>query len=129
MRPDTQIDSMLQEEARQRSSSVPSETEGERVRAAARELAADLSWLPGKPESETFAKRCQVLVVSFKRLSAGVEEAFSKARNSEDLLWLRNNIQQLSAAARGVTNELAPLTNIAIVTNKQEILPRVLAVA
>ena len=129
MRPDTQIESMMQEEARQRSSSPAREVEAERVRAAGKELGASLSWLPGKPESETLAKRCQALLASFKTLSAKTEEAFSKARSSEDLLWLRNNVQQLSTAARGVTNELAPLSNIAIVADKQEILPRVLAIA
>lgn len=129
MRPETQIDALFGEESRQASSRVSNEAELEVTRAAAKKLAATLSWLPGKPQSDALAKRCQVLVAKFKAVFAGVEESFAKARDSEDLLWLRNNVQQLAVAARGVANELGPLTTLAVVANDREILPRVLAIA
>ena len=128
MRPETQIDALFGEESRA-SSRAGNEAEVVAVRTAARELAASLSWLPGKPHSDTLAQRCRALVSNFKSLSARIEEAFAKTRDSEDLLWLRNNAQQLLAAARGVTNELGPLTHLAVVANQREILPRVLAIA
>jgi cyclic beta-1,2-glucan synthetase len=129
MRPETQIDAFFGEDTRHPSSPVGNQSEVEAIRASAKELAATLSWLPGKPHSDALAKRCQALVAKFKTLFANVEEAFAKARDSEDLLWLRNNTQQLTAAARGVANELGPLTNLAVVVNDKEILPRVLAIA
>ena len=96
---------------------------------AARELAARLSWLPGSPPSDTFSKRCHKLTATFKSVFARVETAFAQAPDSEDLLWLRNNAQQLASAARGVANELVPQATLPAVSNKIDILPRVLAIA
>ena len=96
---------------------------------AARELAARLSWLPGSPPSDTFSKRCHKLTATFKSVFARVETAFAQAPDSEDLLWLRNNAQQLASAARGVANELVPQATLPVVSNKIDILPRVLAIA
>jgi cyclic beta-1,2-glucan synthetase len=98
------------------------------MRVAGQELAAQLGWLPGA-SSETFAERCRKLAATFKALFAGVDAAFAKAPKSEDLLWLRDNAQQLSSEVRGVANELAPLTTIPHVSTKSEIEPRVLAIA
>jgi cyclic beta-1,2-glucan synthetase len=96
---------------------------------AARELAATLNWLPGASPSEALAKRCREVADSFKRLSGQVEGAYAKNPSSEDLLWLRTNAQQLSSAARQVMNDLAPLGTLPVVSDKNEIAPRVLAIA
>lgn len=110
-------------------SSTGNGAEGGTLRGTAMELAARLSWLPGSLSSDTFAKRCQNLVAAFKPVFARVEAAFAQAPDSEDLLWLRSNAQQLSSAARIVASELGPLTTLPVVSTKDEILPRVLAIA
>jgi cyclic beta-1,2-glucan synthetase len=96
---------------------------------AARELAATLSWLPGASPSEALARRCRELADSFKKISGQVESAYAKNSSSEDLLWLRTNAQQLSSAARQVMKDLAPLGTLPVVSDKNEIGPRVLAIA
>jgi hypothetical protein len=58
-----------------------------------------------------------------------VDEAYTKNPKSEDLLWLRNNAQQLSSAGRLVASELVPLRDLPVVSDKNEMLPRVLAIA
>ena len=65
----------------------------------------------------------------FQDVFAGVDAAFAQAPSSEDLLWLRDNAQQLSSDARAVANELGPLTRLPHVGNEGRILPRVLAIA
>lgn len=100
-----------------------------KIRRAAKELAANLTWLRGTPSLDAFSKRCQNLVAEFKSVLAEVEAAFAQAPDSEDLLWLRNNAQQLSSAARLVANELGPLSTLPVVSDKQEVLPRILAIA
>jgi cyclic beta-1,2-glucan synthetase len=110
-------------------SSASNGAEDRTMRSAAIELAASLSWLRGSPSSDTFSKRCQNLVAAFKSISARVDAAFSQVPDSEDLLWLRDNAQQLSSAARLVASELGPLTTLPVVSNQVEILPRVLAIA
>ena len=97
------------------------------MRSAATDLALSLSWLRGTPSSDMLSVRCESLVAAFKSVFVKVESAFAQALESEDLLWLRNNAQQLSSAARLISNELGPLTNLPIVSSKDEILPRVLA--
>jgi cyclic beta-1,2-glucan synthetase len=99
------------------------------LRTVAAELAASLSWLPGRPSSEAFSKRCEALTETFKSLFDQVEDAFAKNPDSEDLLWLRNNAHQLSSAARTTANELVSLASVPVVSNKIQILPRVLAIA
>ena len=98
------------------------------MRAAGNELATQLGWLPGA-SSDTFSLRCRKAATTFKLLFARVEAAFEKAPSSEGLLWLRNNAQQLSSQMRAVEADLGPLTGIPHVSSKDEILPRVLAVA
>ena len=98
------------------------------MRVAALELAAQLSWLPGA-SSNTFSERCRKVAATFKGIFAGVDAAFAKAPDSEDLLWLRDNEQQLSSAASEVATDLGTLTHIPHVSKDQEILPRVLAIA
>jgi cyclic beta-1,2-glucan synthetase len=127
MVPNTQTDSIIGDDARY--SSAGNLAEARTTRVAAMELAAGLSWLPGSPSLDTFSKRCQNLVAAFKSMFACVDAAFSQVPNSEDLLWLRNNTQQLSSAARLVASELGPLTALPVVSNRDEILPRVLAIA
>src|ERR1700722_11214896 len=97
------------------------------MRSAATDLALSLSWLRGTPSSDMLSVRCESLVAAFKSVFVKVESAFAQALESEDLLWLRNNAQQLASAARLILNELGPLTNLPIVSSKDEILPRVLA--
>ena len=65
----------------------------------------------------------------FHAVFEGVDAAFAQAPGSEDLLWLRDNAQQLSSVARQVADELGPLTRLPHVGNGGEIVPRVLAIA
>lgn len=101
---------------------------------AGRALAATLTWLPATPSSDTFSKRCQALETAFSNLRSSVGAAFAQARNSrtatdEGLLWLRDNAQEFSSASRQLSSELAPLTHLPVVASKDEIMPRVLAIA
>ena len=97
------------------------------VRNAATELAASLTWLPDRESSEIFANRCQKLVQQLKVLSEGVEAAFERAPDSPDLNELRTNAIVLTGGARTLANELGQAT-LPMVSNKSEILPRVLAI-
>jgi hypothetical protein len=99
------------------------------MRNAATQLAARLGWLPKIFSSDTFARRCRKLLAVFQDVFEGVDAAFAQAPGSEDLLWLRDNAQQLSAAARLVAEELGGLTRLPHVGNEGEIVPRVLAIA
>jgi cyclic beta-1,2-glucan synthetase len=121
----TQIESIAAEEDQIR---VVTETEARIFRSAANALAGDLTWLPGRSSSETFSRRCEALTTTFKTVFDRVEDAFTEYPNSEDLLWLRNNAHQLSSAARTTAAELALLGTIPVVSNKVDILPRVLAI-
>jgi cyclic beta-1,2-glucan synthetase len=126
MRPET-IDSYIEEE--RQASNTGTEMEREMLRAAATGLAANLSWLPGASSSDALRSRCRALLANFKSLFEKVEPAFQKNPSSEDLLWLRNNSQQMTSAARQVANDLEPLRTLPMVADKNEILPRVLAIA
>jgi len=133
MVPKTQIASIIAEEER-RHSSAANGTDVEAMRAPALELAARLGWLPGTPTSDTFSNRCQKLAADFEVIFKRVESAFAQTPESspqwESLLWLRDNAQQLSSTARSVSDELGSLTQIPhVVSNNDEILPRVLAIA
>jgi cyclic beta-1,2-glucan synthetase len=104
------------------------------LRSAATEFAASVGWLPWTPSSDTFSIRGQKLAEAFDAIFKGVDAAFAKApdskgSNAEDLLWLRDNAQQLRSATRGVGSELGPLTHLPHVTSRGEIVPRVLAIA
>lgn len=127
MRPETQIESFIEEE-RQASAPV-SATQHESLHQAAIRLAETLSWLPGSTSSDALKKRCRNLLDSFKSLLASVEPAFQRNSSSEDLLWLRNNSQQLISAVRLAANDLEPLGTLPMVAAKEEILPRVVAIA
>lgn len=116
------------EDERQRSS-VCNAAEAEALRLAAMDLAASLSWLPGTTSSGTFAKRCEKLAEDFENIFKGVDAAYAQAPKSEDLLWLRDNAQQLSSATRQLASELGPLTNLPHVINGGAVVPRVLAIA
>jgi cyclic beta-1,2-glucan synthetase len=123
----TQIDGAIGEEERKPSSNVI-ENETRTLRAIAKELAGNLSWLPGRRSAEAFSLRCESLSEKFKALFDRVEDAFAKDPGSEDLLWLRNNAHQMTTAARTTANELSSLSAVPVVSNKREILPRVLAI-
>jgi hypothetical protein len=142
MVPKTQTDGVVGEgeDARQHSSlgntndSVNDRAEAGMTPNAAGELAASLDWLRGAPSSEVFSKRCKNLTAQFQSVFERVDAAFASAPESEDLLWLRDNAQELSSAARMVGNELAPLDGLPLVSrknisSKSEIVPRVLAIA
>ncbi len=136
MAPHTQTDGMIGigiGEDRRRSSNdqfaeAPT-TKARNLHSAALELAASLNWLRGSPSSDTFSKRCQKLAVAFDAIFEDVDAAFAEAPTSEDLLWLRDNAQQLASATRLLGTELAPLTSLPLVSVKNQILPRVLAIA
>jgi cyclic beta-1,2-glucan synthetase len=101
--------------------------------AAAKTLAATLTWLPSTPSSE-FSTHCEALAIAFKGLRPRVDAAFAqvcKSRGAPDeaLLWLRDNAQEFSSATRQLSDELAPLTSLPVVAGKDKISPRVLAIA
>ncbi len=123
----SQIDGIIGEEERQPASNG-TETETRSLEAVARQLAARLSWLPGRPALEAFSKRCESLSATFEDVFDRVEDAFAKDPGSEDLLWLRNNAHQMSSAARTTAAELGSLAAVPVVSNQHEILPRVLAI-
>ena len=127
MVPKTQTRSMIAEDEHPHSSTSDAAELGT-MRAAGKRLSAQLDWLPGA-SSNTFSERCRKIAVTFKGLFAGVDAAFAEAPSSEDLLWLRDNAQQLSSEVRAVAADLGPLTNIPHAATRQEILPRVLAIA
>jgi len=99
------------------------------MRVEAAKLAARLIWLPGTTSSGTFAKRCEKLAQDFDAIFESVDAAYARAPKSEDLLWLRDNAQQLSSVTRQLATELGPLTNLPHVSSKGEVVPRVLAMA
>jgi cyclic beta-1,2-glucan synthetase len=124
----SQIDGIIGEEEREHAAAA-GEPSDQALGIAARDLAASLSWLPGRPSAETFDRRCQALSEAFSSMFDEVEDAFAKNPDSEDLLWLRNNTHQLSSAARATANELGSLISVPVVSNKVEMQPRVLAIA
>src|SRR5215831_13437834 len=128
MGPDTRIDSFIGEEEQHSPPMVHGEETG-MLESAALDLAARLSWLPDTPSGDTFAKRSHDLSAAFKILFEKVKNAFAKDPQSEDLLWLRDNSQQLSLAARQLAEELGPQGALPVVSNQIQILPRVLAIA
>src|SRR5579862_9429051 len=109
-------------------SSVSGEEKLGTLRIAGLELAERVGWLPGA-SSDTFSVRCRKLATTFKDIFSRVDAAFAKAPNSEDLLWVRDNAQQISSEMRAVSNDLGPLTHIPHVSTKDELLPRVLVMA
>ena len=121
----TQIESIAAEEDQTR---VVSEVDARLFRTAANGLAADLTWLPGRDSTETFAQRCKTVSETFETVFEDVEDAYAKYPSSEDLLWLRNNAIQLASAARTTSAELTSLGAIPVVSNKITILPRVMAI-
>jgi cyclic beta-1,2-glucan synthetase len=116
-------------EEEQQNSSHGNEAEARPLRSAAMEFAGSLGWLPRTRSSDIFSRRCQKLAETFATIFEGVDAAFAQAPDSEDLLWLRDNAQQLSSGIRGAATELGPLTQLPHVTSKGEIVPRVLAIA
>ena len=127
MVPNTQTRAIIDEEEQQQSS-TGDEAYLRTMQFAGKDLAARLNWVPGA-SSETFAVRCRKVAATFKELFARVDAAFAKAPSSEDLLWLRDNAQQLSSVARAVATDLGPLTGIPHVSRNDEVEPRVLAIA
>ena len=127
MVPYTQAESAIAEEQRQHSSK--SEVQPGTMRAAAAQLAASLAWLPKIRSSDTLSKRCRALAAELASLFKRVDAAFAQAPDSEDLLWLRDNEQQLTSAMAVVGTDLGPLTHLPHVKSKNEIIPRVLAIA
>ena len=127
MVPHTQTEGIVTEEER-KFSSAPTVQEVAPVRNLAGEFAATLSWLPERPSSEMFSERGQNLLLKFEDLVDGIDDAYAANSESEDLLWLRTNAQQLSSAARAITAELTA-QSLPVVATRVEILPRSLAIA
>ena len=134
MAPHTQADRSvvigtgIGEDERQHSA-ISNGADARAMRVEAAELAASLSWLPGAMSSDTFSKRCEKLAEDFDAIFESVDAAYAQAPKSEDLLWLRDNAQQLSSLTRQLATELGPLTNLPHVSSKDEVVPRVLAIA
>jgi cyclic beta-1,2-glucan synthetase len=102
--------------------------------AAGKALAATLTWLPTTPSGDALQQRCEALAQAFKQLRPLVDAAFAHSGNSqgataEALLWLRDNAQEFSSATRQVSNELAASAHLPVVAGKEQIVPRVLAIA
>jgi hypothetical protein len=116
-------------EEERRHSSASSEQEVQAIRSVAREVAASLGWVPGTRSSDTFSKRCAELTSTFEKVFSKVDAAFEQMPNSEDLLWLRDNEHQLFSVARALANELGPMASVPHVRLKDEVVPRVLAIA
>ncbi|MFZ0479740.1 MAG: glycosyl transferase, partial [Terriglobales bacterium] len=116
------------EEKEHRHFSATNGTPSRTMRDAAMELAGGLVWLPGA-SSETFPTRCKKLSANLKILVERLPAASAQSPGSEGVLWLRDNTQQLSAAVRTVSADLGRLTRIPHVTRKEEVVPRVLAIA
>src|SRR5215469_2825618 len=108
--------------------SSPNEAEVLPVRHAATELAAHLNWLPDRDSSEMFSTRCQTVVQRLNTLSERLDEGVKPAADSEDVIVLQGTIRMLIAAARSVSGELSH-AKLPVVSNKAEILPRVLVIA
>ncbi len=128
MGPNIQTGSVIGEEERHVETPVD-RSETCTLRSTALELAARLSWLPDRPSGDMLSQRCEDLSATFAKLFKQVTIAYEKDRSSEDLLWLRDNSQQLSLAARQLEGELAPQSTLPVVSNQIDILPRVLAIA
>jgi hypothetical protein len=128
MGPHIETGDAISEEERHVDTPVP-ESEIRSFRTPARELAARLSWLPDRPSGEMFSQRCEALSTSFEKLFKQVNPAYEKDKSSEDLLWLRDNSQQLSLAARQLAGELGAQNTLPVASNQVDILPRVLAIA
>ena len=127
MVPKTQSRSLIDEEEQPHSSAID-EAKLRTMRIAGKDLAARVGWLPGA-STDTFSTRCRRVGAGFKAIFESVDDAFAENPNSEDLLWLRDNAQQLSSEMRAVTDDLGPLTHIPHVSTNEELLPRVLVIA
>lgn len=129
MVPNMQTARVFGEERRHQPAGSSSEESAPALRSAARELAAKLEWLPGTLSSDTFANRCQKLAVDLKFVLEKLDAAFQRAPESEDVLWLRDNAPLLSSETQTVRAELGQQNRIPHVVSKDEIVPRVLAMA
>ena len=127
MVPHTQVEGIVGEEERKFSTAASAE-EVVPLRNAGAEFATTLSWLPERSSVEAFEPRGEKLARKLKSLVDHIDAAFARTPDSVDLLWLRTNGQQFASMARGLTNEFGTL-NLPVVSNKSEILPRVLAIA
>ena len=114
---------------------VREDRDGKEFDSSGRALAASLNWLPGAPTSDVFAERCEALSEAFKSLQLRQESLLGKkaSRNAatpeEGLLWLRDNAQEFASASIQLFRDLGPLTRLPMVANREQIVPRVLAIA
>jgi len=125
---DIQTNGTIGEEERH-PSSLENGAAAQAIHKAGFELAASLSWLPDREAGDIFSLRCEKLSKTLDSLFEDVKAAFAKGKPSEDVRWLRDNDQQLSLAAKALANDLGPRTTLPMVSNKVEILPRVMAIA
>src|SRR4029077_4420679 len=86
------------------------------------------TWLPDRDSSETLSNRCQALLLQLTTLSDRVDAGFEGASDLEDVIVLRGTIRMLLGGARTVSGELGG-ANLPVVSNKSDILPRVLVIA
>ena len=100
------------------------------LREKAEELARTLRWLPNSPSSHTFAERVSALTRAFKPIFAVLEAPSPKLPVSNDFHWLYDNGRLLYTDLRSTAKELKSRTKTPHVrTRKDEVLPRVLALA
>ncbi len=104
------------------------EEEVQPVRNAATELAATVTWLPDRDSSVTFTERAEKLARQIETLSESMEAVPPRKDDSEDLLALRAHVPFIESWARNVSSELVN-ASLPVVSNKSQILPRVLAIA
>jgi cyclic beta-1,2-glucan synthetase len=100
------------------------------LRAAAKEFASRLGWLPGVRTSKTFSRRCRKLKTAFQPLFAKVEAARRLNPESDDLRWFSDNDQLIYGELRSVAGELKPMKQLPHARGRKgEVVPRVLALA
>ncbi len=100
------------------------------LRLAGSQLAPQLGWLPGTPTSSIFAERCSRLRSSFKPVFAGIDAAFAFSPTSDDLRWLRDNVQLIFSELQSAGYELKPMKRLPHARDQHAVvMPRVLALA
>jgi len=104
------------------------EAEVQPVRNAATELAATVTWLPDRDSSVVFGERAERLAREIETLSERMKAVPAGKDDSEDLLALRAHVPFIESWARNVSSELVHAA-LPVVSNKSQMLPRVLAIA
>ncbi len=100
------------------------------LRLAGSQFAPQLGWLPGTASSSIFAERCSRLRAVLTPVFAGIDAAFALSPNSEDVRWLRDNVQLIFGEQQAICYELKSMKRLPHARDRHElVIPRVLALA